>query len=172
MYGVLHGGELVRLWGWVSCTILCSTCTLHTRHVPFLPSLTLPHCAPQGCCYGEPGCKPGHLPFPSPGSQPSAWYQPVSPGVGVAGSGGQQEELSLHLLAFPLQHSKEEPDIYGAIIPHVRDCTQRDVEPPAPGAAPNHPKSPHCSSCRVPEVPPVRPVPQAPPEHQDSSTSM
>lgn len=38
----------------------------------------------QGCCYGEHGCKPGHLlPFPSTGSQPGSWgsisrYQTVS----------------------------------------------------------------------------------------------
>ncbi|XP_029820303.1 collagen alpha-1(I) chain-like [Manacus vitellinus] len=28
---------------------------------------------PKGCCYKEQGCKPGHLPFPSTGSQPSSW---------------------------------------------------------------------------------------------------
>lgn len=41
--------------------------------------------------------------------------------------------MSLSLLPLPLQGGKEEPEIYGAIIPHVRVpvCTAptRDIQP-------------------------------------------
>ncbi|XP_033926203.1 collagen alpha-1(III) chain-like [Melopsittacus undulatus] len=85
----------------------------------------------RGCCYGEHGCKPGHPPFPSTGSQAGSWV-PIS---------GYQTG------------SKEETEIYGAIIPHVRDTAWLLVFEVLLGTL-------------------ALPGPLGPLEHQDSSTSM
>lgn len=44
-------------------------------------------------------------------------------------------EISLSLLPLPLQDSKEEPEIYGAIIPHVRVSDWPGSVLPQPGTS-------------------------------------
>ncbi|KAM7081881.1 uncharacterized protein J5F26_014590 [Ciconia maguari] len=71
----------------------------------------------RGCCYGEHGCKPGHIPFPSTGSQSGSWV-PIS-GYQTGG--------------------KEEPEIYGAIIPHGLRGPPGNPGPPGPPGPPGAP---------------------------------
>lgn len=166
MYGVLHGrGMGVGEWHHLLQHMHAAPLTCAFPLLPDPASL----CPPGVLLWGA-GLQTGPPPVPQPW-QSAQRLVPTGESWGGGwwrGAGGAQPPL----LPLPLQHSKEEPDIYGAIIPHVRDCAQHDIEPPTPGEAPYHSKSPHCSSCRVPEVPPAPLVPLAPPEHQDSSTSM
>ncbi|KAK4808721.1 hypothetical protein QYF61_023189 [Mycteria americana] len=71
----------------------------------------------RGCCYGEHGCKPGHIPFPSTNSQSGSWV-PIS-GYQTGG--------------------KEEPEIYGAIIPHGLRGPPGNPGPPGPPGPPGAP---------------------------------
>ncbi|XP_061218211.1 collagen alpha-1(XVIII) chain-like [Neopsephotus bourkii] len=71
----------------------------------------------RGCCYGEHGCKPGHPHFPSTSSQAGSWV-PIN---------GYQTG------------SKEEAEIYGAIIPHGLRGPPGNPGPPGPPGPPGAP---------------------------------
>lgn len=137
----------------------------HTQH-PHHPAqdIIVPFvCLTQGCCYGEHGCKPGHPPFPSTGSQAGSWvpingYQTVSPQgswQGVPGrlgvphwqvprahsrswfggmeDGEQGDGDHLNLLSFSAGQQRGDGDLRSNHSPCERHCLARVCVLPQPG---------------------------------------
>ncbi|XP_067167879.1 collagen alpha-1(XVIII) chain-like [Apteryx mantelli] len=94
---------------------------------PLRPSSTVHGRRPRGCCYGEHGCKPGHhLPFPGAGGPAGSWVP----------------------IPYP-PNGKEEPEIYGAIIPHAAaDAAWPAGNPSAVSLWGRLPREPPCAGPR------------------------